>query len=60
VPLIVNVVENVGLSAYIPWTIPGLLLTDGVLSPISILILVITGIAGFTGTVAVWRFAEQG
>ncbi|TCL59820.1 ABC-2 type transport system permease protein [Kineothrix alysoides] len=36
--LIVNIVENVGLSAYIPWTIPGLLITDGFLSPISIFI----------------------
>jgi ABC-2 type transport system permease protein len=58
--LIVNIVENVGLSAYVPWTIPGLLLTNGVLGPISILILAITGIAGFAGTVAVWRFVEQG
>jgi ABC-2 type transport system permease protein len=58
--IIMNVVDNVGLSAYVPWTIPCLLLSDGVLSPISILILVITGIAGFAGTVAVWRFAEQG
>jgi ABC-2 type transport system permease protein len=58
--IIVNVVENVGLSAYIPWTIPGLLLSDGVLGPISILILAITGITGFAGTVAWWRFAELG
>lgn len=57
--LIVNIVENLGLSAYIPWTVPGLLITDGFLSPISIFILVITGIAGFVGTVAWWRFAEQ-
>jgi ABC-2 type transport system permease protein len=57
--IIVNVVENVGLSAYIPWTIPGLLISDGVLRPISILILAITGITGFAGTVAWWRFVEQ-
>jgi ABC-2 type transport system permease protein len=58
--VIVNVVENVGLSAYIPWTIPGLLFSDGVLRPISVLILAITGITGFAGTVAWWRFAELG
>jgi ABC-2 type transport system permease protein len=58
--IIVNVVVNVGLAAYIPWTIPGLLLSDGSLSPISILILAITGITGFAGTVAWWRFAEVG
>jgi ABC-2 type transport system permease protein len=57
--IIMNVVENVGLSAYIPWTIPGLLLSDGALSPASISILAITGITGFVGTVAWWRFAEQ-
>jgi ABC-2 type transport system permease protein len=57
--LLINVVDNLGLNAYIPWTIPGLLLSDGVLSPISILILAITGTAGFVGTVAWWRFAEQ-
>jgi ABC-2 type transport system permease protein len=54
------VVENVGLAAYIPWTIPGLLFSDGVLRPISVLILAITGITGFAGTVAWWRFAELG
>ncbi len=59
VMIIINVVENIGLSAYIPWTIPGLILSDGVLSPISILILAITGIAGFIGTVAWWRFVDQ-
>jgi ABC-2 type transport system permease protein len=58
--IIVNIVENVGLSAYIPWTIPGLLLSRGALSPISVLILTITGITGFVGTVAWWRFAELG
>lgn len=57
--IIINIVENIGLSAYIPWTIPGLLLTGAVLRPISILILIITGITGFVGTVAWWRFAEQ-
>jgi ABC-2 type transport system permease protein len=58
--VIVNVVVNVGLAAYIPWTIPGMLLQDGFLRPISIVILAITGIAGFAGTVAWWRFVELG
>lgn len=57
--IIINVVENVGLTAYIPWTIPGLLLSSGVLSPISVLILAVTGIIGLVGTIAWWRFAEQ-
>jgi ABC-2 type transport system permease protein len=57
---LIVIIVNVGLSAYIPWTIPGLLLSDGFLSPISISILAITGITGFVGTVAWWRFAELG
>ncbi|GHV66372.1 bacitracin ABC transporter permease [Spirochaetia bacterium] len=57
--IIINIVDNLGLNAYIPWTIPGLLISEGGLSPISILILVITGMAGFVGTVAWWRYAEQ-
>jgi len=54
-----NIVSNVGLRQYYPWTIPGVFLSDGTLSTISIFILAITGIVGFVGTVAWWRFAEQ-
>lgn len=57
--IIMNVVDNVGLAAYVPWTIPGLLISDGTLGPASLLILAMTGTAGFVGTVAWWRFAEQ-
>lgn len=57
--IFMNVVDNVGLAAYVPWTIPGLFLSDGALGPSSVAILAVTGIAGFVGTVAWWRFAEQ-
>jgi ABC-2 type transport system permease protein len=57
--VIVNVVVNIGLSPYIPWTIPGLLFSERTLMPISIAILTITGITGFVGTVAWWRYKEQ-
>jgi len=57
--VIINVVDNIGLSAYFPWTIPGRLLSDGFISPVSIAILAVTTIIGFAGTVAWWRFAEQ-
>ena len=57
--LIVNFVEQFGLSAYIPWTIPGVFMSEGVLSSISIIIVAITGITGFVGTIALWRFKEQ-
>lgn len=58
--LVINIVSDYEwLLAYIPWTIPRLLISDGALSPVSMTILAITGIAGFVGTVAWWRFAEQ-
>ena len=58
--LLLNIVNGYDwLSAYIPWAIPRLLISDGALRPVSILILAITGITGFVGTVAWWRFAEQ-
>jgi len=57
--LAVNIVENVGLTHYFPWTIPGVFLSEGTLSPISIFVLAITGITGLVGTVAWWRFKEQ-
>ena len=58
--VIINIVENVGLTAYIPWTIPGILLSpDVTFGFVSVLILTVTTIAGFTGTVAWWRYKEQ-
>lgn len=58
--LVINVVNGYEwLLAYIPWTIPGLLISDGALGPVSMIILAVTGITGFAGTVAWWRFAEQ-
>jgi ABC-2 type transport system permease protein len=57
--LIINIVDNLGLNQYIPWTIPGLIISDGFIRPVSIFILAITGTAGFTGTIAWWRFKEQ-
>lgn len=57
--VIISIVGDGRFYAYFPWTIPGLLISNGALSPVSILILALTGIAGFAGTVAWWRFAEQ-
>jgi ABC-2 type transport system permease protein len=54
-----NVVSNVGLSALVPWTIPGLFVADGAIGLTSLVIVAATGIAGFAGTVAWWRFVEQ-
>lgn len=57
--IISNVVAQAGLAAYFPWTIPALFISNVPLGFTSIAILAITGISGFVGTVAWWRFAEQ-
>jgi ABC-2 type transport system permease protein len=57
--IISNVVAQVGLAAYFPWTIPALFFSKAPLSITSIAILAITGITGFVGTITWWRFAEQ-
>jgi ABC-2 type transport system permease protein len=57
--LVVNFAPSIGISAYTPWTIPALLLSDGVLSTVSIAIVAFTGIIGSVGTVAWWRYAAQ-
>lgn len=57
--IISNVVATAGFSSYFPWTIPSLLLSGIPLGTASITILAVTGIIGFAGTIAWWRFAEQ-
>ena len=57
--VISNVVAQAGLAAYFPWTIPALFISSVPLGIVSIAILAITGIIGFIGTIAWWRFAEQ-
>lgn len=54
-----NIVSQMGIAPYFPWTIPVLLLENAPLGCSSIAILAATGIAGFAGTVTWWRFAEQ-
>ncbi|MBW7473989.1 ABC transporter permease [Paenibacillus oenotherae] len=57
--IVSNVVVQLGYGLYFPWTIPVLLLTGAELDFISMIVLAATGIAGFAGTVAWWRFAEH-
>ncbi len=57
--VISNVISQAGLAAYFPWTIPALFISNVPLGIASFAILAITGITGFLGTVAWWRFAEQ-
>ncbi|WP_069998603.1 ABC transporter permease [Cellulosilyticum sp. I15G10I2] len=57
--VISNVVAQAGLAAYFPWTIPALFISNVHLGIVSIVILAITGIVGFIGTIAWWSFTEQ-
>lgn len=57
--VISNVIAQAGLAAYFPWTIPSLFISNVPLGFPSIAILAVTGITGFIGTVAWWRFADQ-
>lgn len=59
-----NFTGIVGLGSYFPWAIPGLYGTasglEGMqLNNASYAILFSTGILGFLGTLAIWRFADQ-
>jgi ABC-2 type transport system permease protein len=54
----------VGLGPYFPWSIPGVFTapagTAGMnLLPVSYIILVLTSITGFIGTISWWRLADQ-
>lgn len=54
-----NLMVQIGAGAYFPWTIPALILRDGAIGLVSVAIVALTGIIGFLGTVAWWRFTEQ-
>lgn len=62
--IIAQFVAIVGLGPYFPWAIPGVATappgTEGMqLVPVSYIILVLTCILGFAGTVAWWRYADH-
>lgn len=62
--IIANFTGLVGIGPYFPWAIPGIYCTsDGMegtqLLMVSYLILIITSIAGFIGTLAWWLYADQ-
>lgn len=49
-----------GVGAYFPWAIPGLLTVgEGDLEPVSYIILISTSVLGLAGTVAWWRYADH-
>jgi len=62
--IVANFTGIVGLGPYFPWAIPGLYGTASGLEGLqlkiaSYIILFSTGMLGFFGTLAIWRFAEQ-
>jgi ABC-2 type transport system permease protein len=58
--IVSNPVVQLGLGPYFPWTIPVLLAKGSTdIGFVSTIILALTAIAGFAGTVARWRFAEH-
>jgi ABC-2 type transport system permease protein len=61
--LLANFTGFVGLGPYFPWAIPGILSVppteDLHLNTASYIILLLTSILGYIGTLAWWRFADQ-
>jgi ABC-2 type transport system permease protein len=62
--IIANFTGLVGIGPYFPWSIPGLYSApagteDIHLGIISYIILFLTSVSGFAGTIAWWRFADQ-
>jgi ABC-2 type transport system permease protein len=62
--IIANFTGLVGIGPYFPWAIPGIYSapagTEGMqLGTASYIILFLTGIIGFFGTIAWWRYADQ-
>jgi len=62
--LMANFTGLLGLGPYFPWAIPGLFSvpagTEGMqLSVVSYIILALTSLLGFVGTIAWWRYADQ-
>mgnify|MGYP000872785765 CR=1 FL=1 len=57
--IVSNAVVQFGFGPYFPWTIPVLLAKGADIGFVSVMILALTAIAGFAGTVAWWRYAEH-
>jgi ABC-2 type transport system permease protein len=61
--MLANFTGILGLGPYFPWSIPGILSVprneDIHLTTVSYLILSITSIMGYAGTLAWWRFSDQ-
>jgi ABC-type transport system involved in multi-copper enzyme maturation permease subunit len=59
-----QIVAATGYGNYFPWSVPGLFSGAGGeykanLNAMSYVVLILTGIAGYLGTVAFWKYADQ-
>lgn len=54
-----NLVVATGWGEYFPWSVPALFAQGSKINPISIWIVIITGLAGMLGTYAWWMRADQ-
>jgi ABC-2 type transport system permease protein len=54
-----NLAITLGWGEYFPWSIPGLLVQGILLSPISVVIVLLTTLAGFFATYLWWMYADQ-
>jgi ABC-2 type transport system permease protein len=61
--ILANFIGFVGLGPYFPWAIPGILSVppteDMQINTTSYIILILTGIAGYIGTLLWWNYADQ-
>jgi ABC-2 type transport system permease protein len=54
-----NLSITLGWGEYFPWSIPGLLVQGIPLSPISVIIVLLTALVGFSMTYLWWMYADQ-
>jgi ABC-2 type transport system permease protein len=58
--LAANMMIVLGLGPYFPWAVPGLYAQgNGDVGAVSILVVVLTGVAGIAGTYLWWKYADQ-
>ena len=59
VMFLVQVIAQAGWGEYFPWSIPALYAQGGNLGTVSYVIVILTSLAGITGTLLWWEFADQ-
>lgn len=57
-----QIAATLGWGEYLPWAVPALISNiagTGTVGPISYLLVIITGLVGFFGTIAWWKYADH-